>query len=89
MKYDYKKYRDQIFTDEGQRTFLKIRDNIQRCLKVSGAVRMTEAISGCSGLNWEHMACVDRMVELGEIREIQQPPCIAQSRIFVNVIRTA
>ncbi len=84
MSYDYNTERDAIFTEEGQRMFLQIRDAVQAKLKLAGAVRVQEAMSG-SGNTWEMMACFDRMVELGEIREITDPTKVCgQHRVFVS-----
>jgi hypothetical protein len=83
--YVYEKQREEIFTDEGQRMFLKIRAHVFNALEFAGAVRMNEAISTCTGDSWRMLACVDRMVELGEIREISQTVRHAgQHRIFVK-----
>lgn len=82
VMYNYEKEKPGIFTEEGQIMFLQIRDNIQRLLKVSGAVRMQEAMSGTSGCSWKMLACVDRLVELGELREITRD-CAGQHRVFV------
>lgn len=81
--YDYKTLRPEVFTDQGQRMFLKIRDHAQRLLKEAGAVRLSEMIRPCSGDGWQMLACVDRLVELGEIREVVQPDPVAHHRIFV------
>jgi hypothetical protein len=65
--YNYQTEKSKIFTEDGQETFLKIRDKVQQLLKQSGAVMMQNAISGVTGDVWLHMACVDRLVELKEI----------------------
>lgn len=80
--YSYQKEREKLFTDEGQKLFLKIRDNVNQLLRQAGSVRMQEAIGGCSGDTWAMLACVDRMVELGEIFELTQPNTCGQHRIF-------
>lgn len=82
--YNYSDVRSSLFTDEGQRLFLKVRDGVDRKLTVSGAVRMEEAIRGVSGDSFEIMACLDRMVELSELVELtQQGKVRGQSRVFV------
>lgn len=65
--------------------FLKIRDKANVLLPKSGAVRMQELIAGTGGDSWMMLACVDRLVELGELREVQQPNCAGQYRIFTGV----
>lgn len=82
--YIYETQKQNIFTEEGQRMFLSIRDNINLLLKKSGAVRMQEAIMCATGNSWDMLACVDRMVELGEIREITNKNVAAQYRVFVK-----
>lgn len=84
MSYDYKTIKPTLFTDNGQRMFLKIRDRVHGLLKQAGAVRMTEAIAGNTGSVWDMLACVDRMVELGEIVEITPKDAVGQSRIFIE-----
>ena len=63
--------------------FLKIRDRAQFLLDTAGAFRMGVVLNAASGDTWRMMACVDRMVELGEIREIPLPDVAGQNRIFV------
>ena len=81
--YEYAKYKNSVFTEDGQVRFLAIRDRVRSKLADSGAVRMQEAMRGSTGDSWEIMACIDRLVELGEIREIEQERVAAQHRVFV------
>jgi len=84
MSYKYETQKTNLFTDEGQRLFLQVRDKVQKLLKASGAVRMEEAITGFGGSSWDLLACMDRMVELKELREIIQPYApVSPYRIFV------
>lgn len=83
--YDYTKMKPEVLTDEGQRQFLKIRDRSKELLKTAGGFRMGEIMAAAGGGDsWTIMACVDRLVELGEIREVklQEKPA-GQHRIFV------
>ncbi len=85
MSYDYKTERAAIFTESGQVMFLKIRDNVFALLREAGAVRMYEAVRGVTGGSSTMHACMDRMVELGEIREITTDPrTMGQYRVFVK-----
>jgi hypothetical protein len=83
--YQYSKEREKLFTEQGQRTFIKVRDRVQHLLKEAGAFRaqvIVEHTSGCD--NWEVMACIDRLVELEEIREVTKGQDVAgQHRVFV------
>lgn len=82
--YNYEKEKQKIFTEDGQETFLTIRDHVHLLIKRSGAVMMGNAISVVTGDTWVHMACVDRLVELKEIREITKPNVAGQHRVFVS-----
>jgi len=84
--YSYEKYRASVFTDEGQRMFLRIRDFIHGQLREGGAVRVAEIIRNAgAGDSWTMLACVDRMVELGEIREVTaNDDVVGQHRVFVE-----
>jgi len=75
--YNYGTEKPNILTDEGQRQFLKVRDKVNSLLKQSGAVML-----GWVGGSWEQMACIDRMVELGELEEIGAPASCGQARVF-------
>lgn len=95
MSYSYQTQRAEVFTEEGQRLFLAIRDRVHSLLKDAGAIRFQEATSRClkdSGLgacdSWMQLACIDRLVELGEIREIPQDNCTGQHRVFVSAKST-
>ena len=72
MRYEYRKERERLFTEEGQRIFLEIRDRVQRLLRQAGACTMGKAIDGSTGDTWLMLACVERLVELGEIEEVTQ-----------------
>jgi hypothetical protein len=83
--YNYQVQKQNLFTDEGQRKFLKVRDNVLRLISEAGAVRMDKATAGVSGENWDALACVDRMVELGEITEVVAVDRVpGQYRIFTS-----
>jgi len=79
--YKYQSERPRIFTDEGQRDFLKIRDEAHRLLKVAGAFRALEVLHVASGDTFFMAACLDRLVELGEIVELPRQ-CWGQYRVF-------
>lgn len=85
--YKYEAMKNDLFTDKGQIKFINIRDNVKNLLEQAGAVRMQEAINVETGDNWLLLACVDRMVEIGELKEITPKDTIAQFRVFVRVNR--
>ena len=85
--YDYETQKKELFTDEGQKAFIKVRDNVKELVKKTGAIRMLEAMSipmrGSSFDTWTRMACVDRMVELNDLVEIETNHW-GQDRVFVK-----
>lgn len=86
--YVYQAERQWIFTDVGQREFLKVRDRVQRLLREAGAVSMNKAMEGSSAPDsWKTMALVDRLVELGELVELPQAECMGQHRVFIGRVR--
>ncbi len=85
MPYSYAAQKPTLFTEQGQVQFLRIRDRVQRLLAVAGSVRMDAAIAGETGSSWDMLACVDRLVELREIREVTEGQDVAgQHRVFVS-----
>lgn len=87
MSYSYKTEKAYTFTEKGQVTFLQIRDHVHRILAIAGCISMGKAMMGAhgGGGSWEFMACVDRLVELGEIREVLHGEYAGQHRIFVSM----
>lgn len=84
--YEYEKEKQRIFTDEGQRHFLKIRDKVDGLLEVAGAFKPRKAI--IAGDSYLSMACVDRLVELDEVREATNiNSTLTHDKIFVRGIK--
>jgi uncharacterized cysteine cluster protein YcgN (CxxCxxCC family) len=69
VPYEYDLERPWLFTDEGQRAFLKARDTANRLCDLAGACTIEKVMEGaaCSS-NWRQLACVDRLIEIGEFR---------------------
>jgi hypothetical protein len=82
--YKYEDNKNRIFTDEEQREFLKVRDEVNRLLDISGSFMLQnvfkEIYVGDTDM-W--LAYIDRLVELGEIKEIKRD-CMSQHKIFVK-----
>jgi hypothetical protein len=81
--YSYAAERPKLFTEEGQSAFLKIRDAAKELLEIAGAFRQSELLMRASigGDSWFQIACVDRLVEIGEIVEIPRD-CWAQFKVY-------
>ena len=78
--YKYETEKPFVFSEDGQVAFLQIRDKVQVLLKAGGAFAMGKVAN-----SWEQMACVDRLVELGEIRTINRgEQCQGQYRLFTK-----
>jgi hypothetical protein len=83
--YNYEEQKQNIFTESGQEMFLKIRDKVKLLLKSSGAFMLEKALLGITGDSWLQLACIDRLVELKEIKEITDKQKVAgQHRVFVS-----
>ena len=84
MAYNYEKIKPKIFIEAHQRLFLEIRDKVHGFLNESGVAKMGFILNGSSGDVWVMMACVDRLVELGEIKEVFHGDCAGQDRMFIK-----
>ena len=86
MIYDYRERRSFVFTEDGQKDFLAIRDKAKELTAKAGAV--TSGHLMVTGDTWDMLACIDRLVELGELIEIPNPVSHAgQHRIFIAPYR--
>ncbi len=70
MPYSYKEHRPKLFTEEGQVKFLAVRDRARDLLAAHGQATLEQLTNAFTGSSWEAIACVDRMVELGELHII-------------------
>lgn len=82
MSYNYTDLRPKLFTEDGQVLFLEMRDRAKKIIAHAGAARMDAIMQGSTGDTWLMLACVDRMVELGELKEVPSPSTAGQYRIF-------
>jgi hypothetical protein len=86
--YDYKKERAKLFTEDGVEMLTKIRDRVKLLLRDAGAFTMGAAIRSTSGDSWQMLACVDYLVEKGEVREVTDPKKVrGQDRVFTDQTR--
>lgn len=84
MAYKYEELKEFIFTDEGQRLFLKVRDKLAGLLNMSGAASIGTVLDGIIGDSWEKLACIDRLIELGEIVNISPENSVTQNQILTR-----
>lgn len=84
MSYNYETEKQKLFTEAGQKLFLAVRDNVQELLRVAGAFRRSHVQPKLGAYdNWEVMAAVDRLVELGEIVKLPRQ-CWGQYEVFTT-----
>lgn len=72
MAYNYITERPFVFTEKGIKKLLKLRDRAEELLRAAGAFREQELHQSVSGDSWETLACVDYLVESGDIRLVYQ-----------------
>lgn len=82
--YSYEVEKPKLFTEDGQAMVLKAWDNAQRLLHSAGAFMLFSALDDIHyGDSWTGMAIIDRLVELGYIREVTNDVA-GQDRVFVR-----
>jgi hypothetical protein len=85
MSYNYKTERPKLFTEDGLQMLLKIKDTARLLIKNAGACNMTEACRAVRGDSWTQLACLDYLVEIGELREVTAGMNVnGQDRIYVR-----
>jgi hypothetical protein len=85
MSYVYELEKPWLLTDEGQRCLMKARDQAGELLKLAGAFMAVSVLKGVPyGDTWKALAILDRLVELGIIREVTCG-CGGLDRVFVSV----
>jgi len=84
--YKYEEEKQFVFTDEGQRLLLHTRDALNALTACAGACtvdRVFGKISAGSFDSWNLLACIDRLVELGEFSYVDLSNAVAtQHRIL-------
>lgn len=83
MSYDYKTEKPNVFTEEGQIVFLAIRDTVKDLLEIAGSFKMEKAFKNTSGDSWLRLACIDRLVELGELKAVHTN-CATQNIVYIK-----
>ena len=83
IAYNYQIEKLNLQTEYGRMVFQKVRDNVKWLISQSGAVMMKDAIKETGGDSWRSYACIDKLIEIGEIAEIEQGKIINEHRIFI------
>ena len=84
--YLYENHKDYPLTFNGQKLVFHI---LRKALAItdSDVFSMGNIITGVGGSNWDAMACVDYLVDLGQFRETPTPGNIPASRRVFSVIK--
>lgn len=83
MSYSYATERPWLFTEEGQTALIKARDNALAMLEEAGAFKGLAPLRDVNvPSTWQMLAILDRMVEMGDIREVTTNVW-GQRRVFV------
>lgn len=83
MSYSYENEKSWLFTDEGQRCLLQTLSQAKELLEKAGAFMIFKALHDVPyGDTWKALALLDRLVELGYLREVTTG-AQGQDRVFV------
>lgn len=80
--YKYEDMKSKILTEDGLDVYIKTSNLAKDLLNTSGSFMMSKVMK--SGDSWLIMACVDMMVERGEITEVTSSNTAGQHRVFVK-----
>ena len=84
MAYKYEECKPNLLNKEELKRFLEVRDIVKDEIDAVGMVVMGAVMMRALGDTWKVMACVDMLVEIGEIVETtQKNGTWAQEREFV------
>jgi hypothetical protein len=68
--YSYQAHRPHVFTEEGQRDLYRVLKAAVALSRQSGAVTGFVLMKGLTGLNWDHLALLDRLEEMGALKKV-------------------
>ena len=83
--YSYQVTKPSLFTEQAQAAFIKFRDNALQLLDEAGAFMSFKQFHGVSVGDTDIMlAMLDRLVEIGDVREITGSDVFGQHRVFIS-----
>ena len=85
VEYNYEVVKPELLTDKGQRLLLQVRDRAISFCDVSGAFTAVSVTNGIPGDQWLMMACIDRLIELGEFEYINPEESFFPQRVLRRV----
>lgn len=84
VKYNYNEIKPQLFTEKGNLMFMKIQKKAHKLLNTAGAFTMVNLLNNTIGDGWLMIGCVERLVEINEIREVTNDDTNELDRVFVK-----
>jgi hypothetical protein len=82
--YNYEVEKERLYSDIGFEMLIKIRDNANKLLREAGAFRNENVMKGVTGDSFMMLACVDMLVDLGEIVEVTQAGVAGQHKVYIG-----
>jgi hypothetical protein len=83
--YHYKTERKFIFTEDGQKDLKAVRTIANALINITGCFKVGKLNDALGSMTWSNLACVDYLVETGELFEITDKNIVTcQQRIFTN-----
>lgn len=73
MTYDYQAERDNLFTEDGMKTFVEVRDRVNKLIAEAGAANVERIVATLLGSSWTMLAAIDYLHETGEIIKMEFP----------------
>ena len=67
MSYKYEDIKPELFTEQGVEMLMKVKDQVGRLLFTAGAFTTEKVMRTVTGDSWLQLACLDYLVEKGEI----------------------
>jgi hypothetical protein len=82
--YSYETQKNELFTESGSVMFTKIRDKVKSMIEENGCFMLSKAISGIGGDSFTMLACIDRLVELSEIKRASEKGTRTQEIVYIK-----
>ncbi len=70
MGYKYEREKPELFTEDGFKLLMKLRDEAKRLIAEAGVARADKIMTGATGSSWTMLAALDYMVECGDLRRV-------------------
>lgn len=68
--YKYEEEKPWLFTEKGSVEFIRFRDAALELMQPTGAAEATKLMGLLGGDSFKRLACIDRMVEIGDIKRV-------------------